>query len=1003
MKPQPIITLAASLLFCAASFAQQPWQTAEINSVNREPMAAYVHSDSPVTSLDGMWKFKWYENPDGRLTDFYKTGIDDSGWDIMPVPGMWELNGYGDPVYVNIGYAWRPWYKNNPPVPPTEHNHVGQYRRSIDWDPAWNGKDIFLTVGSATSNLHVWVNGKEVGYSEDSKLSATFDITPYLNKKGENLIAMEVFRWCDGSYMEDQDFWRFSGIARETYITALPKQRISDINVTAGADGCYNINTTLTKGVKSVRYLMSGPGMAEREVSASGCIDNAALWTAETPNLYHLKAICCTSKGTTQTVELDFGFRTVEIRRGQLLVNGRPVYIKGADRHEMNAYRGYVVSVEDMINDIRIMKSLNINAVRTSHYPNDPRWYELCDKYGLYVVDEANNESHGMGYQESSLARDPQYASTHMERVQRMVKRDINHPSIIVWSLGNEAGNGQNFIDVYNWLKEYDSTRPVQYERACSYFGEDSYGNNTDIFCPMYYRVEWMEKFLEARHDIPVIQCEYAHAMGNSMGALAAHWNLVRRYPHYQGGFIWDFVDQAIKWPSDVKGTDHFFAFGGDFNDFDPSDNSFNCNGIIAADRTLHPHAYEVAYQYQNIWTTAVDAENGLVNVRNENFFINLDRYMMLWDITVDGISQLSGAVSELKVEPLKTEAVKLKYSKAMVDALGQEGKGDICLNVRYVLKKADGLLPAGSQVAYDQIIIRKGEFFAIDAAVRGARFDAGFDPQTGALSSIKVGGAELLKAPLMPCFGRAVTENDLGAGLEKKMACWLYPEFKLVSNVAEGDTRTCTYEVDGLGKVDMEYTVTENAILVKERLYDVAPDAPCLFRVGVEFQMGGEYSNLSFYGYGPWENYSDRISSAVLGRYDQRVEDQYHWGYVRPQESGNHCGMNWMAIKDDSGRGIEIAGKEAFGGSALPLSRRELDLSISGGSRTDGGDQRHSLELKELVHQGERSLGKTCVNIDKIQMGVGGEDSWAAVPQPAFMIQPGEYEFEFVIIPLAF
>ena len=998
MNTKKLITSIALSLVALSAFCAEPWQTTEVNAVHREPMRAYVHSDCPVTSLEGVWKFKWYENPEGRMADFYRTDLDDSDWGEMPVPGMWELNGYGDPVYVNIGYAWRNWYTNNPPVPPTEHNHVGQYRRQFQWDDAWAGKDVFLTIGSATSNVRVWVNGKAVGYSEDSKLSATFDITKYLKKGAVNNVALEVFRWCDGSYMEDQDFWRLSGIARETYITALPKQRINDLRISAAADGRYTVNAEISSGVKSVKFLMSGPGMEEKEVAASGMIPDARLWSAETPNLYHLKALCYSSKGLTQTVELDFGFRTVEIIHGQLLVNGCPVLIKGADRHEMNPYKGYVVSLDDMIKDIRIMKQLNINAVRTSHYPNDPRWLELCDKYGLYVVDEANNESHGMGYGEEALAKNPLYATTIMERVRRMVYRDINHPSIIIWSLGNESGSGSNFDQAYSWLKSYDATRPVQYERALfdDFLGEKY---SSDIFCPMYFRPSILSGYLEKPHRKPVIQCEYAHSMGNTMGCLAEHWDLVRSSPQYQGGFIWDFVDQALVWPSKVPGTDHILAFGGDFNDFDPSDNAFNNNGILVSDRSWHPHTYEVAYQYQNIWTSDAGAADGMIEVRNENFFRDLSNCMLLWDIEADGVKKLSGCVTDLNVAPQQTAKVKLKYGKEALEAL----EGDINLNVKYVLKSADGLLNAGEQIAYEQINIRQENAAVPAAALRGRPVSFSFDGQSGALSSFVVAGKELLRTPVMPCFGRAVTENDLGAALEQKMSKWLYPEFRLVSATRNQESVLCTYEVEGLCKVDMKYSLlADGSIGVSERLYDVAEDAPDLFRVGVEFEMPGEFSNLEFLGRGPWENYIDRCTSAKFGLYSQRVEDQYHWGYARPQESGTHCAMKWMRLTDGSGCGMEIRSTARFSASALPFGRRDIDLSLTGGKRGDGGDQRHSLELRALVHEGERSLGRTCVNLDLVQMGVGGEDAWGALPSDNVMLHPGEYLFEFVLIPLA-
>ncbi|MCQ2167645.1 MAG: DUF4981 domain-containing protein [Bacteroidales bacterium] len=979
-----LLLLAAADAF-SADRKVEDYNNPCVNQRNRLPMTATLRTDSPKLSLHGVWKFRWYETPSARSMDFYRTEVDDSVWGEMPVPGMWELNGYGDPMYLNIGYPWRGHYQNNPPYVPEEHNYVGQYRRTFDVPAEWKGKDIILSIGSATSNVRVWVNGKEVGYSEDSKLQADFDITRFV-RTGENLIALEIFRWCDGTYMEDQDFNRFSGIARDTYITARPRQRINNLYLTAGADGTYRIDASLAKGT-SVKYYFSGKGFDEREIPASGRIEGVKPWSAEKPHLYHLKAVASGKTGTTETAELDFGFRTVVIEGGQLKVNGQPVLIKGADRHEMSQLGGYVVSEEEMIRDIRIMKGLNINAVRTSHYPNNPLWYELCDRYGLYVVDEADNESHGMGYGEETLARNPLYAQTHMERVQRMVYRDYNHPCIIVWSLGNEAGFGPNFQAAYKWLKSYDSTRPVQYERA------EGDPTGTDIQCPMYPDYEWVEKYAKSDNPMPLILCEYAHAMGNSEGGLKDYWDLFRKYGKAQGGFIWDFVDQAIKWPSKKSSTGYIYAFGGDYNDYDPSDNSFNCNGIIAADRSLHPHAYEVRHQYRSILTTAsaADAMEGKVKVFNENFFICLKRYMMIWSVENNGVKVLEGSVDGLDIEPQKSAEVKLGFSSSDLERYS----GDLYLNVRYVLKKQDGILPAGTEVAFDQIPIREVPQTVCPAELGWHRRTIGFDEKTGALNSYKVDGRELLASPVMPCFGRAITENDFGAGFQKDMKPWLYPVFKLEGiDRASGNRVTVRYSIENLADVNVVWTLEENGnIRVEESLVNVKEGAPRMFRFGMEFDMPGEYSVLEFYGKGPFENYVDRQAAAMTGRYVQKVSEQYHLGYARPQESGTHTGMKWMRILNEDGFGLEILSEDKFSASALPFARRDIDLSVTGGSRWDHGDQRHSLELKPD--------GKTHVNVDLKQMGLGCMDSWGAQPRPVYMIEAEPMNFSFVLRPV--
>lgn len=973
--------LAASGFSYGAKTTVEDWQNTAVNQRNRLPMTTTLKTDAPVLSLDGVWNFEWFENADQRSTDFYKVDLDDSSWGKMPVPGMWELNGYGDPIYVNIGYAWRGHYKNNPPFVPLEQNHVGHYRRTFDVPAEWIGRDIVLSIGSATSNVRVYVNGKEVGYSEDSKLQADFDLTKYV-KAGKNLIALEMFRWCDGTYMEDQDFWRFCGIARETTLTAYPKARISDLHILAGADGTYSIDTKLTKTAKSVKYYISGPGMEEKEVPASGTIDNVKTWSAETPFLYHLKAVCSDAKGNvTETAGTCFGFRTVTIEDSQLKVNGKTVLIKGADRHEISHLGGYVVSVEEMIKDIRIMKELNINAVRTSHYPNDPRWLSLCDYYGLYVVDEANNESHAMGYGKETLAKNPLYASTHLERVSRMAQRDFNHPSVIIWSLGNEAGNGDNFTACYNWLKEYDPSRPVHYERG---FWDDQ---NTDIACPMYADYNWVEKYVNNNPKRPLIQCEYAHAMGNSEGGLKEYWDQNRKYAVAQGGFIWDFVDQAIKWPSKKSTTGYIFAFGGDFNDYDASDNSFNCNGIIAADRSLHPHAYEVQHQYRSILSSATpeEAMNGKLNVYNENFFICLGRYMMRWEIINDGEPVLSGCVNHAEIHAQETKQLDLGYN---ADAL-KKYDGDLYLNVRWYLKQKDGVLPAGAEVAHDQILIRD-----VPAKAKACCKDGGKKHEAG--QACKHGSVieKFITDAMMPCFGRSVTENDLGANFEKKMAAWLYPEMKTVSEETADGTRTVVYQVGSLAKVKVTYEpMCGGAVKVTEKLYDIAAGAPDMFRFGMEFAMPGKYDIISFYGDGPFENYSDRNAASEVGIYTQKVADQYHYGYARPQESGNHTGMEWLRIMDEDGNGIEIASDGKFSGSVLPFGRKAYDLSVSGGVRSDRGDQRHSLEL--------RPDGKTHVNVDLVQMGLGSINSWGAYPLDKYMVHPAPMEFSFIVRPL--
>lgn len=1049
MKKLMTILAVSCALSAAAADAwagkMPDWHDPQVVEESREPMTATFSTGGLKLSLSGMWKFCWYETIPSRSMDFYKPDFSDADWDEMPVPGMWELNGYGDPVYKNVGYAWHGHYDTMPPVPADEHNYAGQYRRTFYLGEEWKGEDIFLHIGSATSNVRVWINGKEVGYSEDSKLEARFNITKYV-KTGENLIALEIFRWCDGTYLEDQDFWRMTGIARDVYVYSRDKKRLNDIRILASASGVAEISAEVTKGVTELKFVVTDPlgkTVAEETVKVAKAkserglpLVNAVInvpavkaWTAETPWLYGLKVFSYDKNGLTEVSRMDIGFRDVAIENGQLLVNGQPVLIKGANRHEMNPYKGYVVSEADMIQDIMVMKQLNINAVRTCHYPNDPLWYSLCDRYGLYVVDEANVESHGMGYGEESLAHDQNYEYAHLERIRRMVQRDFNHPSVIIWSLGNEAGYGQNFIKGYHMVKGMDQSRPVHYERAEGREG-------TDIACPMYYDYDSCERYAsrDPRPSKPLIQCEYAHAMGNSMGGLKEYWDLVRKYPVYQGGFIWDFVDQALWWPADAEkyGTDHVFVFGGDFNDYDPSDNSFCCNGIIAADRSYHPHAYEVAYQYRSIHTTAVDAKNGKVNVYNENFFIDLSRYILHWGVEVDGRPVLTGCVNVPAIAPQQTQTVDLGFNEAdIMDACGLVDLDyhDIYLNVRYVLRRADGILPAGSEVAYDQLCITDAplELFADYAGipayeqdgdshvfsgemlyegatgVRVSPWKAVFDASTGSLVSYTLGGKEMIESPLVPCLGRAATENDLGAGQEKRMKHWREASFDVESFSVEETDSCCRLSVAfapimDFARIEMTYNIYADGVVeAVEEFKDAGnlENGKLMSRVGMEFAMPGEYSTFEFFGLGPFENYCDRSSSALMGHYVQRVQDQYHYGYVRPQESGTKTQLKWIKVLDDNGAGFEITSDVKFSASALPFHWKEMDVEFI------GNRQAHSLELKKLAHEDARSLGRTWVNFDLKQMGLGCVNSWGAWPRMEHLVIPQEYTFRFVLRPV--
>lgn len=1024
MKKQLMTGLFTVLALTAGAQTFQEWRNPEINAVNRAPMHtnyfAFENADAAkkadkkqstnYMTLNGTWKFNWVKDADSRPTDFWKTGFNDKGWDDLQVPAVWELNGYGDPIYVNVGYAWRNQFQNNPPEVPTENNHVGSYRREIVVPASWKGKDIIAHFGSVTSNMYLWVNGRYVGYSEDSKLEAEFDLTPYLKPGQKNLIAFQVFRWCDGTYLEDQDFFRYSGVGRDCYLYARNKKRIQDIRVTPDLDAAYQngslaVNLDLKGSGKVDLELVDAQGkqVATATANKSGLVtmnvENPKKWSAETPYLYTLRA---SMQGSNEVIPVKVGFRKIELKGDQILVNGKAVLFKGADRHEMDPDGGYVVSPERMLQDIQIMKQFNLNAVRTCHYPDDNLWYDLCDQYGIYVVAEANIESHGMGYGDKTLAKNPSYKKAHLERNQRNVQRGFNHPSIIFWSLGNEAGDGPNFEQCYKWIKAEDPSRACQYEQARQ-------KEHTDIFCPMYYDYNGMEKYGQ-RTDAtkPLIQCEYAHAMGNSQGGFKEYWDLIRKYPNLQGGFIWDFVDQSCRW----KGKDGvmIYAYGGDFNRFDASDNNFCDNGLISPDRVPNPHMYEVGHFYQNIWTTPADLSKGEVNVFNENFFRDLSAYYMEWQVLKDGKVIRTGRVDDLKVAPQETAKITLNIGKTCTCK-------EWLLNVFYKLKNREGLLPAGFTVAKNQLTLNDYKAPSMDLKnvettnvatvvpqiidnqyhyliVKGNNFVAEFNKQNGYLSKYAVDGTEMLKegAALTPNFWRAPTDNDMGAGLQNRYAAWKNPGLKLVSlnSKTENDQIVVNAEYDMKNvsaKLYLTYVINnEGAIKVTQKMTaDKNAKVSPMFRFGMQMQMPKCFETVEYYGRGPVENYSDRNHSTDLGIYRQSVDEQFY-SYIRPQETGTKTDIRWWKQLNAGGNGLKVVGDAPFSASALHYTICSLDDD-------EQKDQRHSPEVQKA--------DLTNLIIDKAQMGLGCVNSWGALPLPQYMLPYGDYEFTFILTPV--
>ena len=1000
------------LLFCSLSLGAQTfneWRDPHVNSINRLPMhSTFLAEEADIIPLAGEWSFRWVRNASQRPAEFWRTNYEEKGWNKMNLPGVWELNGFGDPVYLNMGYAWLGRYKSTPPVPPTENNHVGSYRKSFMIPADWKGEDIIIHFGSVTSNIYLWVNGKFVGYSEDSKLECEFDITEFVNPGKRNLIAFQVFRWCDGTYLEDQDFFRFSGVARDCYLYTRPEKHIEDVNFTPNLDASYRngsldvrVSVSDSRRAAVEMHLFDAAGQeVGTPVQASGNIVNGRFqvadvhtWSAEDPYLYRLEVQLNDGKKRLQTLHFNVGFRKVEIVGSDLLVNGKRVLIKGANRHELDPDGGYVVSRERMEQDIRLMKQNNINAVRTCHYPDDPYWYDLCDKYGIYMVAEADIESHGMGYGERTLARDTAFLMAHIERNQRHVQRNFNHPAIIIWSLGNEAGYGPNFEAAYEFVRAMDPSRPVQYERAL-------YEGQTDIFCPMYASPAYLEHYAaDPTKTKPLIQCEYGHAMGNSEGGFKEYWDIYRRAPKLQGGFIWDFVDQSIHWKN--AAGQQFYAYGGDFNHTDPSDQNFCDNGLLNPEREPHPHMYEVAWCYQDIWSRMVGPQR--VEVYNEFFFRDLSAYKMEWELLRNGDVKARGVVDDVNVGPQARRVVDVPYGDI-------DNAAEWLLNVRYVLKTGEGLLEKDHVAARQQL--RLNDFTwtmpslrsvtrpkisnsaAHQFTVQGSNFAIDFSLDDGTVRRYRVGGIDLLKSGtiIRPNFWRAPTDNDYGAGLQQKMKMWRHPKLFYYS-LAQYDRNKVQvieieYKIDGTdARVKMEYRINdEGAMEITETLIPGEnTDLPDLFRFGVELQMPRAFEQLEYYGRGPFENYDDRNNASFLGHWRQTVTEQYY-PYIRPQENGTKTDIRWLRLTDALGRGVEVTAEEPFSASALHYLMDTLD----------DGDFKHNRH-SEFVKEDD----VTVLLLDYRQMGLGCIDSWGAVPLVPYQMPYGPYRFHFTLKPI--
>ena len=1012
------------------------WKDAGVNQQNREPRRAHFfafesedkakgdkEASERFLSMEGKWKFNFVKNHQDAPKGFYALKYDDSKWVDFPVPGLFEMEGYGDKIYKNVGYAWCTTFKNDPPYVSEVNNYTGSYRRTFDLPQNWKGQEVYFHVGSATSNLSVWVNGKYVGYSEDSKVAAEFNITKYL-KPGKNLIAMQIMRWCDGSYLEDQDFWRFTGIAREVYLYATPKVHVQDITI--GQDyqqgnGLLSVDVKLAgkANLEASLYDAAGNAVAEglkfNVSSLMFNVPNAKAWTAETPNLYTLFIYLKQGNKTLEVIKKKIGFRHIEIKGGQLLVNGQPILIKGADRHELDPDGGYIVPVSRMIQDIKIMKQLNINAVRTCHYPDDPRWYDLCDEYGIYLTAESNLESHGMGYREHTLAKNPEFAKAHIERQEGNIITYKNNPSIIVWSLGNEAGYGVNFEKAYDWVKAYDKTRPCQFEQA-------RHDGKTDVFCPMYMGYEDCEKYAQTDNPRPLIQCEYAHAMGNSMGGFKEYWDIIRKYPKYQGGYIWDFVDQGLRDKSKITGKE-IFTFGGDYGRYPATDHNFNCNGIIAPDRRLNPHAHEVQYYYQNVWVTDKGLKEGRFEVYNENFFKTLDDLELEWFVggasagkahnhggaRPEGMTFGHGGKIDISgIAPQQRKVITDEAMKQTIErVLGHHGDMEIFVIFQFKSKEAQPLIDKGQVMARQQFALNSYQFPELTAEKASVekeetesyvKLDAAGTTLTigkwsGWIDYLDVDGKEMLedRQSIVPEFWRAPTDNDYGAGLQHRLGVWKNPQMKLKSVNVDGNTVVSTFDMpDVKATLTMTYTLTaEGEVIVRQQLAtDKEAKIMPMFRYGMQLQMPKEFDAIRYYGRGPVENYIDRNSSEFLGVYGGKVQDEYY-PYVRPQESGNHTDVRWFRVMNAQGEGLEFYSNAPMEASALKFLTEDLD----DGPVKDKKIDRHSGDLIERP--------QTQVHIQKRQMGLGCVNSWGAWPRKEYMVDYKDYDFTFAIRPI--
>lgn len=993
------------------------WMNPKIFNKNRvNPHSPFIHFTEQYTNsnylcLNGKWKFKYSDNPSKRPKNFSKIEFDDSDWDHINVPSNWEVEGYGVSIYVNVPYEFTDAVKGkddayqkvkerpNPPLIPADRNPVGSFRTKFTLPEDWQKSRLRLEFGAVKSAMYLWINGNKIGYSQGSKTPAEWEITDHVIP-GENLIAVEVYRWSDGSYLECQDFWRISGIKRDVFLYSLPQVHVKDFFVQGDLTTDYqngifdvsidfNIPEAITNSVYNVsvsllkkdEIILKESIPFQESIKFIKEIDYPKKWTAETPNLYECRIDLLNGDTTIHTAICSVGFRRVEIKNGLFLINGKAITLKGVNRHEHDHKTGHVISEESMIEDIKLMKLFNINAVRCSHYPNHQLWYELCNKYGMYVIDEANIESHGMGYDpDVTLGNNPDWIEAHVDRVQRMVGRSKNHPCVVIWSLGNEAGDGICFTECYKWVKQFDPSRPIHYERA-------ELGSNTDIFCPMYTPISYLEKYASNKQNKPLIMCEYAHSMGNSTGNLQDYWDVIEKHAQLQGGFIWDWVDQGLLTKDETE--QEFYAYGGDFGPKGtPSDENFCINGLVDPDRTPHPALWEVKKVYQNIDFELIGKST--IRIKNKHDFIDLQNFRILWGLQKNDQIITTGEIKDV-------DAIPGSYSDYEILIPKINAADEFFLNLKAITIQDENLVPVGHTAASEQIILSGKKYSKVilnnKVRIQSKKnriylmkddLQVKFDTNTGEVTSIKQNSIKQKVKGFLPNFWRAATDNDHGNEMVKRCAVWKEVSEKRKLKKPEISDKSITFIFDlKIAEFRITYSISNNnELMVKSILNPIEDELPLIPRIGLSIRLDNELQNVEWFGRGPQENYWDRKSAAYVGK-DKSTVDELYFPYIRPQENGYRTDVRWLSIYDEEGSGLQFSGNPLFCFAALNYTREELD-------RYEWSKQRHPHELVKA--------GFVDLNIDLAQMGVGGDDSWGAKTHSQYTLPAKKYEFEFLV-----